>query len=310
MNLIWVTKLLLLVQLVNVNDDSLTIFHKGSKVIAANRAEFTVPLPDLPVIDQDKYIHFVEKVDRQIYKPPENATINNQGMIVPEHVGYKLDRQAFTNQFYTYFFGNGASKIEVPTYSVHPKVDSELLSNIRIQQIGRYVTYFNSNNKNRSHNISLAVKSINNSVVFPGEIFSFNKAVGNRTASKGYQRAPVIVKGEFSEGIGGGICQVSSTLYNAADGAGMKIVERFTHSKHVPYVPSGRDATVSWYGPDFQFKNNCNQPTLIRARALEGTVIIELYSSDGINNQPRKIAQAPIMKINDETPHNRSVDKN
>src|SRR5690606_24482567 len=112
--------------------------------------------------------------------------------------------------------------------------------------IGQYVTYYNSRNKNRSHNISLAAKSINNYVLFPGEVFSFNKVVGQRTISKGYMRAKVIVRGEFSEGIGGGICQVSSTLYNAADHAGLKIMQRYSHSRSVPYVPPGRDATVNW----------------------------------------------------------------
>ena len=82
--------------------------------------------------------------------------------------------------------------------------------------------------------------------------------------------AKIIVRGEFSEGIGGGICQISSTLYNAVDRAGLKIVERYSHSRSVPYVPPGRDATVNWGGPDFSFKNNYNQPILIRAQALPG----------------------------------------
>jgi vancomycin resistance protein YoaR len=180
----------------------------------------------------------------------------------------------------------------VPLSEIYPKVDSELLADIRIQQIGQYVTYFNSYNKSRSHNIFLAAKAIDNHVIFPNETFSFNKVVGKRTLEKGYLRAPIIVKGELSEGVGGGICQVSSTLYNAADRAGLKIVERYSHSRNVPYVPSGRDATVSWYGPDFRFQNQYNQPILIRAKRIGGTMIVTLYSSDVINYEPRVVPSA------------------
>ena len=95
--------------------------------------------------------------------------------------------------------------------------------------------------------------------------------------------AKIIVRGEFSEGIGGGICQISSTLFNAVDRAGLTIIERYSHSRSVPYVPHGRDATVNWGGPDFSFRNNYNQPILIRAQALPGRVYISISSSDVIN---------------------------
>ncbi|WP_235715677.1 VanW family protein [Alkalihalobacillus hemicellulosilyticus] len=124
---------------------------------------------------------------------------------------------------------------------------------------------------------------MNNYVVFPGETFSFNHVVGKRTIERGYLPAPIIIRGELSEGVGGGICQVSSTLYNAVDYAHMKIIERYSHSKRVPYVPPGRDATVSWYGPDFTFQNNYNQPILIRSFIYGGQLTISLFSSDDIN---------------------------
>ena len=205
-----------------------------------------------------------------------------------KQVGYKLYHQAFTEQFYSFLFNNGPNQL----LTIYPKVDSELLADIRVKKIGQYVTYFNTHNLNRSHNLSLAVKAINNHVVFPGEIFSFNQIVGMRTSDKGYMRAPVIVRGELSEGIGGGICQVSSTLYNAIDRVGMQIVERYSYSRSVPYIPPGRDATVSWYGPDFRFKNTYNQPILIRANTKEGRLIIKIYSSDRIIYKTRKVPHA------------------
>ncbi|KAB7704217.1 hypothetical protein F9802_18145 [Bacillus aerolatus] len=291
MKLAWIAGLLLFVQQVNL-PDSLSINQQGQAIANINRADVLSPFPGTPLIDVDKYNHFIEKLEREIYQAPVNAAINNQGEIIPGKIGHKLDREAFSEQFLTYFFGRGSSKIEVPKLSIHPKVDSELLAHIRIQQIGQYVTHFNANNKERSHNIALAVKSINNHVVFPGETFSFNQIVGKRTADKGYLRAPVIVRGELSEGIGGGICQVSSTLYNAVDNAGAQIIERYSHSRNVPYVPPDRDATVSWYGPDFRFKNKYNQPILIQAKTSEGRVSITLYSSDVINYKSRKIPSA------------------
>ena len=128
--------------------------------------------------------------------------------------------------------------MDIPVRTVYPRVDSEVLANIRTQMLGHYVTYFNSRNKERSHNIFLAAEAINNQVVFPGETFSFNQIVGKRTKEKGYLSAPIIVRGELAEGIGGGICQVSSTLFNAVDRSGLHILQRYSHSKRVPYVPS------------------------------------------------------------------------
>ncbi|MEH6906272.1 VanW family protein [Neobacillus drentensis] len=273
--------------------DHLIITKDGQTVTIINREEFTFPQTGLPLINTSKYHSFLDKLDNQISIAPENASLDPNGMIIPERTGSRIHRQAFTEQFYSYFFSPQKAKMEIPILKVYPPVDSELLSDIRSMRIGRYVTSFNPQNKKRSNNIQLATKAINNHVVFPGETFSFNKVVGKRTVTKGYLRAPVIVRGEFSEDIGGGICQVSSTLYNAIDNAGLKIVERFSHSRKVPYIPPGRDATVSWYGPDFEFKNNYNQPILIRSRTLGHLLIIKVYSSENINYLPRKVPYLP-----------------
>jgi vancomycin resistance protein YoaR len=267
--------------------DHLTINHQGQSAIIINRAEYK--LLALPLIDLDKFNQLLNVIERQIYQLPHNAKIGDHGEIIPEQIGYKLDRRKFTTQFYTYFFGSGPSTFDVPRTAIYPNVDSELLAHIREKPLSHYISYFNSGNKNRSHNIALAAKAINNFVVFPGEIFSFNQVVGKRTKEKGYLIASVIVRGELSEGIGGGICQVSSTLFNAIDGAGLRIVQRYSHSRNVPYVLHGRDATVSWAGPDFLFKNQYNQPILILAYSEGGSMFVKIYSSDVIEYKPRVV---------------------
>ncbi|MDK1003256.1 VanW family protein [Bacillus subtilis] len=273
--------------------DSLTVTQQGRTIATVNREDFTMPLTGTPMVDYEKYSKFIKQLDQKVYREPINAVLNDHGSIVPGRVGYKLYQQAFMEKFYAYFYGQGPSKIEVPEMNIYPKVDSELLAHISTQQLGQYVTYFNSSNKSRSHNISLSAKAIDNHVVFPNETFSFNQVVGMRTRNKGYKSAPIIVKGELSEGVGGGICQVSSTLFNAVDRAGLQIVQRYSHTRSVPYVPPGRDATVSWGGPDFRFQNQYNQPILIRAKRYGGSMIITLYSSDVINSKLRKIPKAP-----------------
>lgn len=288
LRLTWIAGLLLFVQQVYI-PDSLSVTQQGQTIAVVKRAEVSMPFLDVPMMDVDKYNQLIEKIDSQVYQEPVNATIDKNGNILPGRIGYKLYHQAFKEQFFSFLYGRREQKVEVPLLAIHPKVDNELLAQIRVNKIGEFRTYFNVNNKNRYNNISLATEAINNYVVFPGEKFSFNQAVGKRTVNKGYLPARVIVKGEFSEGVGGGICQVSSTLYNAIDNAGLKTIQRYSHTRHVPYVPPGRDATVSWYGPDFSFKNKYNQPILIRATTQEGTVSISVYSSEMINNKTRKV---------------------
>ncbi|MDC3418413.1 VanW family protein [Aquibacillus salsiterrae] len=282
------TILLMLFHQVSDSND-LMLTYKEEPIASVNRSEFIAPIVGEPFLDEQRYDDFVEKLDKEIYQAPQNAIIGENDEIVPGKVGYKLHREKLKELFYSYFLNDESSTIEVPILKVYPKVDNELLATIRTQRISRYITHFNSNKEERSHNISLAAEAINNYVVFPGETFSFNEVVGKRTEDKGYKRAPEIVKGEVTEGVGGGICQISSTLFNAVDRAGVQIVHRLSHSKSVPYVPQGRDATVSWYGSDFKFKNNYNQPLLIRAKAVRGQVIIDVYSSDLLEYTPRKV---------------------
>jgi vancomycin resistance protein YoaR len=280
----------LLLMIYPYQDIPISIKDNNETIAVISREDVLLRVPGLEVIDPVRYGELLNQIEQQIEKKPENATISDSGTIIQEKVGYKLNRKAFTKQFFQHFYDSDTTAdLEVPKTRYYPKVDSELLSMIRTKRIGQYITYYNAYKKSRANNISLATKAINNKVLFPGEVFSFNKIVGIRTENRGYMKAPEIVKGELIEGIGGGICQVSSTLYNAVDHSGLTIIERYSHSKHVPYVPPGRDATVSWYGPDFTFRNDYNQPILIRAQARNGRMVVFIYSSEDINYEPRNV---------------------
>jgi vancomycin resistance protein YoaR len=288
MGMKWLFSLLLMIQHV-IPQASVQLTMEGKPFSSIKSEEYSIGDPNYFILDTYKYDQLVRELEKKFWVPPKNAKLDRHGNIISEQLGLSVNRQAFTEKFYSFFFEQNNSTIEIPIYPVYPKVDSELLSDIRSNRIGRYITSFNPRNKKRSTNIKLAVEAINNHVVFPGETFSFNSVVGKRTTEKGYEKAKVIVKGEYAEDIGGGICQVSSTLFNAVDSAGLKIVQRFSHSRHVPYIPPGRDATVSWYGPDFEFKNMYNQPILIQARTFGNLLVIKLYSSDVIEYKPKKV---------------------
>lgn len=289
MKLTWMLGLMLVAHPTAVSDH-LLLTDDNKPITTINRADIQSDIPGVPLIDDDKYDMLLKKIQPIVYKPPVNAKLDRAGNIISEQPGSQLNSVLFKEEFYRTFYNHSQpSIIKISKVAIYPKVDSELLASVRSKQISHYYTYFNTHNKNRSHNISLATEAINNQVIFPGETFSFNRTVGQRTKEKGYLPAKIIVRGEFSEGIGGGICQVSSTLFNAVDRAGLEVTQRFSHSKTVHYVPPGRDATVSWYGPDFNFRNNYDQPLLIRAYAKGSTVSIMLFSTNDLRYEPKSV---------------------
>ncbi|CEG27008.1 VanW family protein [Bacillus sp. B-jedd] len=275
---------------------SLTFFSDGKETASVTREEMALlPFPGSAFPSPEFIDKFIRDLKTKVDTPPRDAGISMDGTLLPEQTGRELDRSKMEYILYSFFYKGKPLIADIPYRPVYPRVDSELLDSIRAMLIGRYTTFFNPGNRERSHNIHLAAETLNGKIVFPGETFSFNKEIGKRTAAKGYLKAPIIVRGELSEGIGGGICQVSSTLFNAADHAGMSIVQRYSHTKTVTYVPSGRDATVSWYGPDFKFRNPYSQPVLIRAKSLGSTLSVSLYSAASIDFRPRSIPGAPAL---------------
>ncbi|WP_256758019.1 VanW family protein [Cohnella sp. WQ 127256] len=307
MGLNWIVSIVMLIQQA-FHPDSLVIAEQGQPIVNIKRSDYILPYVGLPFTNETKLNKLIDEVYGRLYHAPINAGLNEYEGIIPEQMGSELDRRAFMDQVYKFIVEGTASNIEAPQQIIHPKVDSELLTSIREKKIGQYTTYFNSRNKNRSKNINLAAQAINNQYVFPGESFSFNGIVGERTTSKGYLRAKVIVKGEVAEGIGGGICQISSTLFNAVDRAGLQIIKRYSHSRSVPYVPPGRDATVSWYGPDFVFQNKYDQPILIRSVVYGGQVTIIIYTSDEVHVKQRGVPSAS-KRLPEEVPADQNVNR-
>ena len=125
-----------------------------------------------------------------------------------------------------------------------------------------YTTWYKVYEVDRTHNLTKAANIINGVMVKPGQVFTFNQTVGPRTGVTGYRDALIIVGDRFEPGTGGGICQVSSTLYNAVLLAGLEIVERYNHGLAVAYIPPGLDATVAYGLQDFRFRNNLTAPSI------------------------------------------------
>ena len=146
-----------------------------------------------------------------------------------------------------------------------------------VELLSSYTTYFDAKNGERTHNIRLAGAKINGKTVKCGDIFSFNQTVGERVATRGFKKAAIIENGEFVEGIGGGVCQVSTTLYNAALLAGCKIVEYHPHSLAVSYVPPSRDAMVSGTDFDLKFKNATGSTIYIKTVSGENFICFKIY---------------------------------
>lgn len=162
-----------------------------------------------------------------------------------------------------------------------PELTTEKARGMGIKErFGTYTTEYSSGNAPRVNNIHTLAEAIDGTLVPPGGTFSFNEAVGERTAEKGYQEAPAIINGELVPQLGGGICQVGTTLFNAVFESGLPVAERHNHSFYISHYPKGRDATVSWDGPDFKFRNDTKQYVLVAAGAGSSSVTISIYGTD------------------------------
>lgn len=194
--------------------------------------------------------------------------------------GYSVDKDKLLMDLNAKINGDiGAdTNIDIQLKNAEPKVTAESLKEINTLMSSFSTSYLGGSSQERANNIELAVKSLNGKVIKPDQVFSFNETLGERTLAKGYKYAPVIVDSKLVKGIGGGICQVSTTLYNAAVKANMEITERNHHSLPVHYVSTGMDATVDFGNLDLKFRNNSKYPVYIEAVITGGKIVINLYS--------------------------------
>lgn len=201
-------------------------------------------------------------------KMPRNPSLNREtGEIIPEEMGTEIDVGATSRAVFNASAGTRVRLISREVAPLHTARELEEL----ISQTGYFHTWFYGSWQ-RHENIVLALRSINNLIVWSGESFSFNEVVGPRTPERGYRPAPVM--GGDGIGFGGGVCQVSTTLYNAVMNAGLEIIERYPHSSRVPYVAPGKDATVVYGAQDFRFKNNSSYPVIIKAGISRGKIAV------------------------------------
>lgn len=218
----------------------------------------------------------IEKIYNEVYKKPINAYYTtNPHEIHKEESGVDF---AITLQEAKNILSENKEEYIIPLKKIQPQIKvSDLDANAFPDLLSTFTTKYGTGDVNRNINIALAAKSINSVVLMPGETFSYNDLIGECSTKTGYKAATIYMNGELSTGIGGGICQVSTTLYNTVLRANLEIVERRNHSLGVTYVPSGQDAMVSIGTQDFKFKNNREYPIKVVAYVGTGSVTCQIY---------------------------------
>lgn len=196
--------------------------------------------------------------------------------IVPEQVGYGFDLAAANQKI---AMAKDGETLRIELEEVQPKETQAHLEEIYFADVLASFKTSGLGGYNRVNNITLACAALDGTVLAPGETFSYNQTVGQRTKEKGYLEAGAYVSGKSVSEVGGGICQVSSTLYYCTLMANLEIVSRQNHMFTVAYVDLGMDATVSWPNPDFQFKNNTDYPIRIEANVANGYCNISLIGT-------------------------------
>ena len=221
----------------------------------------------------------LEEIFRMLCTEPVNASMDMDTFEVTSEVyGYTFDLEEAQKLLSETPWGE---TLEIPMQIVVPEVLSEDLEEKLFRDELAYAETPHTNDNNRNTNLKLACEAINGMVLMPGDTFDYNKALGERTEERGYKPAGALQAGTSTTEVGGGICQVSSTLYYCTLLSDLEIVTRRSHSLPSSYMPMmGIDATVSWGGPDFRFKNNTNYPIRIEAEVSGGYVKVKLVGTD------------------------------
>ena len=231
---------------------------------------------EIPIEEKEPEKINIEKIREEIYKEPKNAYYEENPVVLHkeiEGIDIKISveeaKKILEEQKEEYVIPLTITKPEVTVKDLRSQ-------NFFPEQLSKYVTRYDESNINRSTNIKLASEKINGTILMPGETFSYNKIVGERTIKAGYKEASVYMGGKVVDGIGGGICQVSSTLYNAVLEANLEITERRNHYFITGYVSASKDATVSYGSIDFKFKNTRTYPIKIECISQNGICQIEI----------------------------------
>ena len=254
--------------------------------------------------------NYINNISTIINIEPVNATLMTSGnklIINDGKNGLKLDITLTYKSIEQFITKGKKTSVLLITELVPPKYNKDNLLTTK-DKLGQYTTRFNAKDVSRVSNITLAADNCNNFIVIPNEVFSLNKTIGPRLEKFGFKLAHVIVANQLVDGIGGGVCQVSSTLYNAVLLSNLKIVERTHHSIPSAYVGLGRDATVSGDYIDFKFQNNTNYPIYIHNEVVGNKLKFSIYGKNDYTNRKVNILTKilsrikPIIKlINDPT---------
>ena len=219
----------------------------------------------------------IEKVHTEIYKEPKDAYYTQDPFTVyPSENG--LDFKVSIEEANNILGDQTADEYTIPLKVLYPNVTTNMIGSEAFPDLlSSFSTKYSVRATARTTNLKLAASKINGTVLMPGETFSYNKVVGARTIAAGYKEAPIYVSGEVVDGLGGGICQITSTLYNAVVYANLDVVERTNHQFVPSYVTASRDATVVYGSLDFKFKNNRNYPIKINCSVSGGIANFQIF---------------------------------
>lgn len=238
-----------------------TVFRTVHRRVAGVRAGVCLEERALEYYYENEIRVIVEQLVKEVRKPAVDAAIDREtGEVIPHENGLYYDIDEIVKQVMS---APARTRLALMGIEVIPFLRTEHLVNLT-SVLGDFSTPV-LGSPDRVENIRLSLAAINNILLLPDEVFSFNEIVGERTIEKGYRSAPIILGEAVVPGVGGGICQSSTTLYNSVREAGLQIVERRIHSIAPSYIKHGLDATVAWPHTDFKFRNNRNTPVIIKA---------------------------------------------
>jgi vancomycin resistance protein YoaR len=227
-----------------------------------------------------------EQIWQEVAIEPQNAGYSESFEVIPEVVGVSFDPAQALELWKAAGIGE---QVIVPLTITQPDYTAEQLKALLFRDLlGAQMTYYSGSTAERVNNIRLAAGKLDGMILLPGESFSYNEAVGKRTEEAGFQYADAYSDGQVVPELGGGICQVSSTLYSAALYSRLKILSRTNHYFKVGYLDYGMDATVSWGGPDYRFKNTRDYPVKLNVYYDDHSVTIEFWGTnvDGSHVSP------------------------